>query len=156
MLIEVMIMVTLSITIISCSFAMPFPPYSHDQKTKKPLQPQMIWGAHLSIWMREAILLKKVTKVLSIHENNSVELVTRCDNCVDRVCEAVRQKRRELSEAGIQLLLLLPPSLSDAPSLHHRPSRDIGDGPKACLQNKYRRNYPNSHPLSERVGWILY
>ena len=60
-----------------------------------------------------------MTKVLSIQESDSVELVTRCDNCVDRVCEAVRQKRRELSEAGIQLLLLLPPSLSDAPSLHH-------------------------------------
>ena len=70
MLIEVMIMVTLSITIIS--FAIPFPPYSHDQKTKKSLQLQMIWGAHLSIWMREAILLNKSDKSIE-YENDSVE-----------------------------------------------------------------------------------
>ena len=59
-----------------------------------------------------------------------LKIVTRCDNCVDRVCEAVRQKRRELSEAGIQLLL--PPSLSDAPSLHH-PGMDQKLDCKTCI-----------------------
>ena len=100
--------------------------------------------------MREAILLKKVTKVLSIHENNSVELVTRCDNCVDRVCEAVRQKRRELSEAGIQLLL--PPSFLVRCTKSTPPAILGYRGWTKSLQNMYRRKYPNSHPLSGRAG----